>query len=452
MSRKPSVPKLCQHKASGKAVVRLNGRDHYLGVFGSPEAKAAYDRLIAEWLAAGRRNPEEIAKTETGKSTPISVNEVLLAFWRHAERHYRHPDGRPTSEIREYKYSLQPLCELYGTPATSFGPRALAAVRQVMLHANVSRAVINRCIGRVVRVFKWAASEELVSASVFEALRTLAGLRRGRTEARESEPVKPVDPAHVAAPLPFLDHHLRTMVEIQQLTGMRPGEVCGLSMAEVDRSGDLWLYRPSQHKAAHHGRQRVIPIGPKAQDAIITFLLRSGTPPEGFGHVRLNDPDEGTARLVMADAYQEAGRERDALLLRDLGRTVVLVAGCVVDPAATLFNPAEAREERFRAIRANRKSKVQPSQMKRRKVNPERAPGNEFKPTAYAHAVQKAAQRADVPHWHPNQLRHLFATEVRRIHGLEAAQVLLGHSRADVTQVYAERDLSLATRVANEIG
>jgi hypothetical protein len=41
---------------------------------------------------------------------------------------------------------------------------------------------------------------------------------------------------------------------------------------------------------------------------------------------------------------------------------------------------------------------------------------------------------------------------VRRAYGLEAAQVLLGHARADVTQVYAERDGRLAFRVAREIG
>ena len=41
MARPLSVPKLCQHKASGKAVVRLNGQDHYLGMFGTPEAKGA---------------------------------------------------------------------------------------------------------------------------------------------------------------------------------------------------------------------------------------------------------------------------------------------------------------------------------------------------------------------------------------------------------------------------
>jgi uncharacterized protein (TIGR02996 family) len=453
MSRKPSIPKLCQHKASGKAVVRLNGRDHYLGVYGMPEAKTAYDRLIAEWLAAGRRSPEETAKTEANRPFPVSVNEVLLAFMRHAERYYRHADGSPTTELGELRHSLRPLQELYGlTAAVEFGPRRLEALRQGMIERKLCRTLINRRIDRVKRVFKWASSQELIPGTVYESLRTVEGLRRGRTEAKESEPVKPVDPAHVAATLTFLDHHLRTMVEVQRLTGMRPGEICGLTMAEVDRTGDLWLYRPEQHKTAHHGRQRVIPIGPKAQAALVAFFLRDGAPPEGFAHIRLNDPDQSTARLVMADAYQEAGRERDAFLLRDIGRAVVMVTGCVMDPEAALFNPAVAREERFRTMRANRKSKVQPSQMKRRKANPERAPGIKFKPTAYAHAVQKAAQRASVPHWHPNQLRHLFATEVRRIHGLEAAQVLLGHSRADVTQVYAERDLQLAARVASELG
>jgi site-specific recombinase XerC len=68
------------------------------------------------------------------------------------------------------------------------------------------------------------------------------------------------------------------------------------------------------------------------------------------------------------------------------------------------------------------------------------------------------AQRAEVKawrkahRWHPNQLRHSFATRVRKEHGLEAAQVLLGHSRADVTQVYAERNQQLAATVAAKIG
>jgi integrase len=57
-----------------------------------------------------------------------------------------------------------------------------------------------------------------------------------------------------------------------------------------------------------------------------------------------------------------------------------------------------------------------------------------------------------IPHWAPNQLRHAHGTEVRRRFGLEAAQVALGHERADVTQVYAERNLDLAVKVATEAG
>ena len=75
-----------------------------------------------------------------------------------------------------------------------------------------------------------------------------------------------------------------------------------------------------------------------------------------------------------------------------------------------------------------------------------------FTDHGYAQAVRKGAARAGVAAWHPNQLRHLFATAVRRSHGLEAAQVLLGHQRADVTQVYAERNAGLATTVAEAVG
>jgi integrase len=239
------------------------------------------------------------------------------------------------------------------------------------------------------------------------------------------------------------------MVELQQLTGMRPGEVCNLTVGEIDRTGDLWHYRLSQHKTTHHGKERVIPLGPKAQAVLVAFLIGDHPPPEGFEKIDLMDR---TARLVAADAYQEANRERDVVLLRDLARPIVFVAGCVIDPTAPLFSPKEGREEWYRSVRANRKSKVQPSQKNRKVKNPKRKPGDRYNPESYGHAVEKAAEKAGVPHWHPNQLRHTFASEIRRRFGLEAAQVLLGHSRADVTQVYAERNHTLAAKVAAEIG
>jgi integrase len=54
--------------------------------------------------------------------------------------------------------------------------------------------------------------------------------------------------------------------------------------------------------------------------------------------------------------------------------------------------------------------------------------------------------------WHPNQLRHSAATQIRKEFGLEAAQVVLGHAKADMTQRYAERDMQKGQDVARKIG
>jgi integrase len=94
-----------------------------------------------------------------------------------------------------------------------------------------------------------------------------------------------------------------------------------------------------------------------------------------------------------------------------------------------------------------------PSQAARRpRPDPKRAPGSRYDKDSYRWAIRKACLKAGVPVWHPNQLRHAAATEIRARYGLEAAQAVLGHARADVTQVYAERDLARARAVMNEIG
>ncbi|MEM7315226.1 MAG: tyrosine-type recombinase/integrase [Planctomycetota bacterium] len=54
--------------------------------------------------------------------------------------------------------------------------------------------------------------------------------------------------------------------------------------------------------------------------------------------------------------------------------------------------------------------------------------------------------------WSPNQLRHSAATEIRKKYGLEAAQVTLGHASADVSQIYAERDMAKAKEAMRQVG
>jgi site-specific recombinase XerD len=53
--------------------------------------------------------------------------------------------------------------------------------------------------------------------------------------------------------------------------------------------------------------------------------------------------------------------------------------------------------------------------------------------------------------WHPNQLRHSRATELR-CHGLDLVKTVLGHSRVETSQVYAEKDIAAAMELVAKVG
>lgn len=54
--------------------------------------------------------------------------------------------------------------------------------------------------------------------------------------------------------------------------------------------------------------------------------------------------------------------------------------------------------------------------------------------------------------WFPNQLRHAAATRIRKAAGIEAARLILGHSAARTTEIYAEQDRAAALKIARELG
>jgi hypothetical protein len=187
------LPSYCRHKASGQAVVTLDGRDVYLGSFGSPESKDAYDKAVAEWLARGRSAPPP-----SGQTPPVdlTVSEVILTFLKQADQHYGSPIGEPTPEVNiNIKDAVRPLRRLYGkTPARDFGLLALIAVRDEMVRSGtLARGTISARVGRIRRAFRWAASLEMIPATVPAALATLDALKRGRTPARpmRSSPRRP---------------------------------------------------------------------------------------------------------------------------------------------------------------------------------------------------------------------------------------------------------------------
>jgi len=175
-----SVPKYRKHRGSGQAVVTLGGRDYYLGPHGTKVSKHQYDRLIAEWLASGRSPSFGATEAE------LSIAELLVAFLCHAKSYYG--EGAK-SEFFHYRRLARPLRDLYSeTAVAEFGPLQFKAVRECLVADGCSRSFINACMSRIARIFRWGAGEGLIPASVPQALSTVDGLRRGKSEAPKQSP------------------------------------------------------------------------------------------------------------------------------------------------------------------------------------------------------------------------------------------------------------------------
>jgi integrase len=389
------VPAYRHYKPKDLAVVRLNGRDHYLGKFDSPASWRKYHELIASFLS---NTPSELTSSiAPAPKQAIAMKELVLKYFEFVEGYYV-KDGKPTSEVECIRYALRRVLKLYGDiPAAEFGPLALKEVREEFIRDGQARTTVNSNISRVRRMFRWGTENELLPVAIYQALATVTGLRRGRTVAADARPVLPVAQEAINKVMPRLPGPIQAMVQLQLLTGCRPAEICQMRPIDIDRTGEVWCYRPQSHKTAHHGVERRIFLGPKAQAILTPWLTRN--------------------------------------------------------PQEYCFSPAEFRRQQDARRRAGRKSPMTPSQAKRRpKSQPRRIPGDRYKPCSYRISIARACRKVKIPVWKPNQLRHTRATELRRLYGLDAAQVVLGHSEANVTQIYAEKNFSQAERLMLETG
>jgi len=254
-----TLPKYRKHRASGQAVVTLMGRDIYLGPHGTKTSRAEYDRLVGEWLAAGR-------PATPPRQPDLTVVELAAAYKKFAQGYYR-KNGTSTGTAETIELTLKVLCKFYGrTNVCEFGPLALQAMQQHFLKMGQSRRYINDNIDRIRRMFRWGVANELVEPTVSQALAAVPGLKKGRTEAREAKPIRPVADGVVEATLPYLPCVIADMVRFQRFTGCRPAEVCLARPMDIDQSGEVWLYRPECHKMEHFDRERVVCIGPRAYE------------------------------------------------------------------------------------------------------------------------------------------------------------------------------------------
>lgn len=399
-TKTPRIPQPRLHKPSGQARIRYQGRDVYLGRYGSDEASRRWGEVVSA-IARGE-DPFHSRDAQKMEGYPLDVCEVIDRFWQHALQHYRHPDGRETSEISNFKAALRPLEESLGhLPARAFNAKMLKTVRDVFVDRGCCRRYVNHQTKRIRRVFKWAVSEGLIPPEVLVSLQALAPLQRGRSKAKESEPVRPVPDAHIEAVLPHLPPLVRDLVELQLLTGARPGELLGMRPCDLDTTEDVWLYRPPHHKNAHRGHERTIFIGSKGQAILKPHLAGCGG--------RLHGP---------------------------------------------LFSPRESEARRYDRRHQERKTPLNEgnSPVEERWKDADIAPGETYTTDSYRRAIHRACRRAKVPLLGPGRLRHNAATRLRKEYGVEVASVLLGHRQIETTQIYAEKNTALARKIAGEIG
>ncbi|MCE9604443.1 MAG: site-specific integrase [Planctomycetia bacterium] len=363
---------------------------------------------------------------------PLLLSELLVKYLAFAEPYY---GGR----IDGIKIALRYLRTTYGsTQAEDFGPLALQAIIQRMVADDLSRSYIQSLIRNVRRIFKWAAANQLVAVTTLQALQCVSGPRKGKGEARETKPVVPVDDAVVESTLPHLPPVVADMVRLQRLVGCRPTELCIMRPCDVDRKGDVWSYRPSHHKTEHHGHDRRIMFGPKAQAILLPYLDRPATdycfsPAEVVAQQnadKMKNPDAAVRRRTRKPKRAPGLCYSEDTYRRAITRACEQAFGMPIELRAASKEYSAAYQRHKRAKQPMPEALLKAEETRREEANLWRERWT----------------------WAPNRLRHSAATEIREKFGLEAASNVLGHSRADITQMYAARDWKTAERVARELG
>jgi integrase len=461
MARPKGEPSYLVHSRSGRAFTIIDRRQIPLGKADTPESRDRFDKVRAEWLANGRQLPQVRPAGSMPLPTGPTVAMLLDGFWRYAQVYYSKPviddasqpvtgaDGKvvteETAQLDHYRQVIRLLNRLYSDTATAdFSCPQLEAVREEMIRMDWCRNHVNRQVSRVRYIFQWGVTKRLVPATVYMELKLLPGLRRGKTPARETRKVRPVEKARALAILPFVSKQVAAMIRLHLMTGPRSTELCIMRPCDIDRSSKPWVYRPMFHKTEEYDIDRAIILGPRARKILRPFLK---------------------------------------------GRA----------PTAFVFSPAEAEGQRRAEAHKLRKTRVQPSQVLRAKkaaarTSRQREASNRYDRTSYYNAIRRACEKAfnipkdylpcrgdlplptDTPEeleakkkrrdersrlrsewhringWHPHQARHRGATDLRKAGGKEVAQIQLGHSNVRTTEIYAEADMTKANQIIEQTG
>ena len=143
------VPSYRYHKATGQAIVVIRRRFYYLGRFGSPESREKYERVIGEYLASGRVQPQ----APSAKRSRLTVRQLGAAYLQHCRTYYAR-DGQPTSEYHSIVSLTRKINTVIGeVAAAEVSPSTIEILREKWVEDDQnSRKYVNKQVGRLVRM------------------------------------------------------------------------------------------------------------------------------------------------------------------------------------------------------------------------------------------------------------------------------------------------------------
>lgn len=402
------TPPLRYHKPTRNWYVFTGGKRIYLG-----RNKPTAEQRRLQIIGATIQGQPVDAATVAGAGG-MTLSEALIAFREYANSHYSDDRAR-----MRYKSIIEATVKVHGaTPADRFDGQCVDDVRAELLSRTkpkkLSRKYINCLIRALKTAFAWMRRRKIVSANTLAEVREVKALMPGEG-GRETLPIPPVEDWVIDATSRECTPTIRAMIDLQRITGMRPGELvimrpCDLTtdanqsihvpgqnrtIRAMDFDGVLvWFYVPPRHKTMHRGKMRIVPIGPAGQAILKPFLSRRD--PSDYVFKPSIDLSAGQCRALCVGDYYPVRSYHNAI-----GRAV---------------------------IRANK--------MRRQ-------------------AVERGLIPAfiEVPAWHPNQLRHAAAESVAEKIDAESAANLLGHSASRrALDSYIQACIKRAGETAAKIG
>ena len=378
------TPKLC--KQGNLAYVRVHGRKIYLGTHGTPEVQREYNRVIAEYYANASAPPKT--------SHTLTIDELCLRFLED-----RKTDLAP-KQLEHYKSLIEIILSQYsGLPANEFSPNKLRTLRVEFVKYGFVRQQCNKRASLVRTIFKWGVSHELIPASIWEALRSLEPLRKGQTTAPEGKRRRAIPQEYIERTLEELSPTVASMVRVHLATAARPSEICEMKIEHIDqRDPAVWVVRPPEHKNDWRDdfEDRLLYLAKPEIDLLIPII---GERTEGY-----------------------VFRPQDAI--------------------------AENKAKKWERAKWQRKTPSRLERDKQRSKRPKQQLNECYHAPAYRRAIERACQRAGVPHWFPYGLRHTGVTNVGLEHGIEAAQHVAGHKDLRTTLNYFHGEDVVAKNVA----